>query len=80
MVIASAANSPKGLIGKWFRNYRCYFNVTESGTSIKYPPPPLDITNEADLWKDANVFLYKKLARSILYAGGAYVPTLFVGM
>ncbi|MGA3328455.1 MAG: hypothetical protein ABSF45_28730 [Terriglobia bacterium] len=46
----------------------CYFNVTEFGTAIKYPEPPSNITNEADLWKDPNAFLYKKLASSILYA------------
>ena len=45
----------------------CYFNVTEFGTSIKYPEPPFGVINEAELWKDPNAFLYKKLASSILY-------------
>ena len=45
----------------------CYFNVTEFGTAIKCPEPPSNITNEAELWKDPNAFLYKKLASSILY-------------
>jgi hypothetical protein len=46
----------------------CYFNVTEFGTAIKYPAPPSNITNEGELWKDPNAFLYKKLGSSILYA------------
>jgi hypothetical protein len=46
----------------------CYFCVTDFGTAIKYPELPSNITNEADLWKDPNAFLYKKLASSILYA------------
>jgi hypothetical protein len=46
----------------------CFFNVTDFGTGIKYPEPPSNIANEADLWKDPNAFLYKKLASSILYA------------
>ena len=45
----------------------CYFNLTEFGTAIKCPEPPSNITNEADLWKDPNAFLYKKLAGNILY-------------
>jgi hypothetical protein len=44
-----------------------YFNIAEFGTGIKFPPPPSKITDEADLWKDPNAFLYNKLASSILY-------------
>jgi hypothetical protein len=45
----------------------CYLNVTEFGTAIKYPQPPSNITNEADLWKDPNAFLYKKFPNSVLF-------------
>ena len=45
----------------------CYFNISEFGTKIKFPPPPSKVTNEADLWKDPNAFLYNKLGTSILY-------------
>ena len=43
-----------------------YFNVTEFGTNIKYPPPVLNITDENELWKDSNEFLYSKLPNAIL--------------
>ena len=46
----------------------CYFNLTEFGTAIKYPEPPSSITNDADLWKDPNAFLYKKIPGSMLFA------------
>jgi hypothetical protein len=45
----------------------CYFNISEFGTKIKFPPPASTITNESDLWKDPNAFLYNRLGTSILY-------------
>jgi len=44
-----------------------YFNISEFGTEIKFPPPVSKITEESELWKDPNAFLYNKLASSILY-------------
>jgi hypothetical protein len=44
-----------------------YFNISEFGTEIKFPPPASKITDESELWKDPNAFLYNKLASSILY-------------
>jgi hypothetical protein len=46
-----------------------YFNVTEFGADIKYPAPPRKAANDADLWKDANDYLYAKLPDCILYDG-----------
>ncbi|MGC8669391.1 MAG: NPCBM/NEW2 domain-containing protein [Chthonomonadales bacterium] len=37
-----------------------YFNVTEVGARIAYPPPPLTLP-ESDRWRDANQFLYGTL-------------------
>ena len=45
----------------------CYFNTTEFGTKIKFPPPASKVSNESELWKDPNAFLYNKLASGILY-------------
>jgi hypothetical protein len=44
-----------------------YFNVTEFGAWIKYPKPEKPIYEGADSWKDANDYLYDKLADAILY-------------
>ena len=44
-----------------------YFSIAEFGTAIKFPPPAAKVTNESELWKDPNGFLYNKLASSILY-------------
>ena len=38
-----------------------YFNVTEFGRNSDWPPPPRKATNEDDLWKDPNDYLYAKL-------------------
>jgi len=43
-----------------------YFNVTEFGAYIKHPPPPRKAQSDADLWKDANDFLYGRLSEAIL--------------
>ena len=43
-----------------------YFNCTEFGADIKYPPPPRKAKEDADLWKDANDYLYQVLDKAIL--------------
>jgi hypothetical protein len=43
-----------------------YFNVTEFGTNIKYPPPEINST-DLDRWKNCNDYLYKNLSSAILY-------------
>ena len=43
-----------------------YFNVTEFGAFIKYPPPPRKAQEDVDLWKDPNDFLYYVLDGAIL--------------
>ncbi len=43
-----------------------YFNVTEFGAWIKYPPPASPRTGQ-ELWQDANAFLYTRLNSGILY-------------
>lgn len=43
-----------------------YFNVTEFGAHIKFPPPARTNVLEQDLWKDCNDFLYTKLKNAIL--------------
>lgn len=42
-----------------------YFNVTEFGGNIVYPPPPT-ASSEADRWKDANDFLHGALEGAVL--------------
>ncbi len=43
-----------------------YFNATEFGTNIVYPPPPQKAQSDADLWKDANDQLHTKLESGVL--------------
>ena len=43
-----------------------YFNVTEFGAEVTDPAPPRKATSEEDLWKNADDFLYAKLADAIL--------------
>jgi hypothetical protein len=43
-----------------------YFNVTEFGARIKHPPPPRAEGDEP-IWKNANDFLYTRLADAILH-------------
>jgi hypothetical protein len=44
-----------------------YFNVTEFGAKMKYPPDPVSITDESELWKSANDFLAVKLNGALLH-------------
>jgi hypothetical protein len=43
-----------------------YFNVTECGAYYQYPPPPRKAAADADLWKDANDFLFYAVGKAIL--------------
>ncbi len=51
-----------------------YFNVTEFGTDIKGPDTARKDVPETDLWKNANDFLYGKIADGILHnaSGGTW--------
>ncbi len=44
-----------------------YFNVTEFGAGITDPAPPAKIVAAQDLWRNADNFLYGKLADAILH-------------
>ncbi|HOZ48977.1 MAG TPA: chitobiase/beta-hexosaminidase C-terminal domain-containing protein [Candidatus Hydrogenedentes bacterium] len=54
-----------------------YFNVTEFGAAIQYPPPPRKAQNDEDLWHNANDFLYYRLGAAILPKdpSGAPIPS-----
>lgn len=43
-----------------------YFNVTEFGTHITYPPDSPKPEDDANLWKNANDFLHNKLEDAVL--------------
>ncbi len=44
-----------------------YFNVTEFGAKVKYPPASTEIHKpDAGLWKDCNELLYSKFKKAIL--------------
>jgi hypothetical protein len=44
-----------------------YFNVTEFGVRIVWPPLAPKAVDDADAWKDANEYLNRKLADAILF-------------
>ena len=44
-----------------------YFNVTEFGAEVTDPAPPRKAATDEDLWKNADDFLYGKLADAILH-------------
>jgi hypothetical protein len=44
-----------------------YFNVTEFGAKMKYPPDPVSAIDESELWKSANDFLSVKLDGALLH-------------
>ena len=46
----------------------CYFNITEVGYKLEYPPPLPKEENESELWKNPSDYVYKKLASGILYS------------
>ncbi len=43
-----------------------YFNVTEFGTRIQFPPPARKAASDADLWRDPNDFLYYAIPGGML--------------
>jgi hypothetical protein len=43
-----------------------YFNASEFGADVKYPAPDISVTNEDELWKDCNAYLYTKLSNAIV--------------
>ena len=46
----------------------CYFNTTDMGYMIEFPPRASNSLDESrPLWTDPNAFVYSKLASSILY-------------
>ena len=51
-----------------------YFNVTEFGAKILWPPPAPRPLSEADQWKDANTFLYGKMRDAILHVPSRVRP------
>jgi hypothetical protein len=59
-----------GRFSKWMReqgfHVLSYFNVTEFGTGIQYPPPKSPDLPEDKLWTDPNAFLYEKLRDAML--------------
>ncbi len=51
-----------------------YFNVTEFGAEITDPAPPRKAISDNDLWRNADDFLYYKLADAILHVPSAVTP------
>ena len=47
-----------------------YFNVTEYGRNMQFPPPPRQAKNEADLWKDPHDYLFQSDRRSAVVMKG----------
>jgi len=43
-----------------------YFNCTEFGAGLTWPPPERKAKSDADLWRDANDFTYGKLRDAVL--------------
>lgn len=47
-----------------------YFNVTEYGRNMQFPPPPRQAKNDADLWKDPQDYLFQSDRRSAVIMKG----------
>ncbi|MBN2581354.1 MAG: chitobiase/beta-hexosaminidase C-terminal domain-containing protein [Pirellulales bacterium] len=43
-----------------------YFNVTEFGAYLQFPPPPRKAVADEDLWKDANDFTHNVMSQAVL--------------
>ena len=43
-----------------------YFVATEAGNHVKWPAPPRKAKDDADLWKDANDFIYHRIPAALL--------------
>jgi hypothetical protein len=63
--IAKMRESAKNLRRMGFYEVN-YFNVTEAGNFYQFPPPPRKAAADADLWKDANDFLFYAVGKGIL--------------
>jgi len=44
-----------------------YFNVTEFGARLTFPPPPRKAADDANLWRDPNDFLYHAIPGAVLH-------------
>ncbi|MDD2763357.1 MAG: hypothetical protein PHE83_05215 [Opitutaceae bacterium] len=51
-----------------------YFNVTEFGAHVPWPPPASLVKDDADLWKDGNAFLFQRLSGAILHIPSGIKP------
>jgi hypothetical protein len=51
-----------------------YFNVTEFGAYVKYPPRPRTARSDDELWKNGDDFLYGRLSDAILPVPGDIEP------
>lgn len=52
-----------------------YFNTTEFGADIVYPPPPRTEKEDKNLWRNANDFLYGRLEDSIIRVPSGMSPS-----
>jgi len=59
--VAQMADYSRRMAGAGFHVLN-YFNITEAGNRIRSPAPARQATNDADLWKDANDFVYYAMA------------------
>jgi hypothetical protein len=50
-----------------------YFNVTEGGNHIRWPPPERKAAADADLWKDANDFIHHLHPAAVLRDGSGKI-------
>ena len=54
-----------------------YFNATEFGAKMRYPPPPHKAASEADLWKDSNNYFYARFPEALLLHKGRPLNTCY---
>jgi hypothetical protein len=59
---------------RWMRAHRfhvlSYFNVTEYGRNMKFPPPPRKAERDEDLWRDPHDYLYQSDRRAAVVMQG----------
>lgn len=53
-----------------------YFNATEFGADIAWPPPAPVARDDADLWRNANDFLYGRLRGAIVHVPKGIAPRI----
>ncbi len=60
--------------GRWMRTNGFYvlnyFNVTEYGRNMQFPPPPRQAKNDDDLWKNPHDYLFQSDRRSAVIMKG----------